>query len=238
MIGVQDLSVEYGPVRAVREVSFEIRAGEVLAVLGRNGAGKTTTMKALAGLLPVADGRILDGDTDITLTDAEARVRRGIVLVPEGRGMFPDLSVRENLLMGAYVRRMAARSLREDLERVTDPFPRLRERMKQRAGSLSGGEQQMLAVARGLMAEPRVLMIDEPSLGLAPVIVDQLYEFLGSIRDRGVTLVIVEQYVQVALGIADRAYVLDKGEIALEGTAAELRNSPELIDTYLATDAA
>ena len=238
MIVVDGLSVEYGPVRAVREVSFQIEDGEILAILGRNGAGKTTTMKALAGLLPAAGGRILDQDTDITKLGADGRVGRGLVLVPEGRGMFPDLSVRENLLMGAYARRKPARVLRDDLDRVTEPFPRLRERMGQRSGSLSGGEQQMLAVARGLMAEPRVLMIDEPSLGLAPVIVDHLYEFLGSIRDLGITLVIVEQYVGVALGIADRAYVLDKGEIALSGDAETLRTSPELIDTYLANDAA
>lgn len=238
MITVDDLAVEYGPVRAVRDLCVEIREGEVLAVLGRNGAGKTTTMKALAGLLPAAAGRIRDGDDDITNLDPEERVRRGLVLVPEGRGMFADLSVRENLIMGAYARGKGARTLRDDLDRVTEPFPRLRERMTQRAGSLSGGEQQMLAVARGLMAEPRVLMIDEPSLGLAPVIVDQLYEFLAEVSKGGVTLVIVEQYVQVALGIADRAYVLDKGEIALEGDADELKDSPELIDTYLANDAA
>lgn len=238
MIVVEDLSIEYGPVRAVRGLSFEIRDGEVLAILGRNGAGKTTTMKALAGLLPAAGGRIVDQDADITKLDADGRVGRGLVLVPEGRGMFADLSVRENLLMGAYARRKASRMLRDDLDRVTAPFPRLRERMGQRSGSLSGGEQQMLAVARGLMAEPRVLMIDEPSLGLAPVIVDQLYEFLASIRDAGITLVIVEQYVGVALGIADRAYVLDKGEIALSGDAETLRTSPELINTYLANDAA
>ncbi|MDE0802867.1 MAG: ABC transporter ATP-binding protein [Acidimicrobiales bacterium] len=238
MIAVEGLAVDYGPVRAVRDLSFEIRDGEVLAILGRNGAGKTTTMKALAGLLPAAEGRMSDGDVDITRAGADERVSRGIVLVPEGRGMFADLSVRENLLMGAYARRKSSRALREDLDRVTAPFPRLRERMAQRSGSLSGGEQQMLAVARGLMAEPKVLMIDEPSLGLAPVIVDQLYEFLGSIRDQGMTLVIVEQYVRVALGIADRAYVLDKGEIALEGDAATLRDSPELIDTYLANNAA
>lgn len=238
MINVEGLAVDYGPVRAVRDLSLEIRDGEVLAILGRNGAGKTTTMKALAGLLPTAAGRVLDGDVDITSQGADERVARGIVLVPEGRGMFADLSVRENLLMGAYVRRQSSRALRDELERVTAPFPRLRERMGQRSGSLSGGEQQMLAVARGLMAEPKVLMIDEPSLGLAPVIVDQLYEFLGSIRDQGVTLVIVEQYVRVALGIADRAYVLDKGAIALQGDAAALRDSPELIDTYLANNAA
>jgi branched-chain amino acid transport system ATP-binding protein len=236
MITAERLSVSYGPVAAVRHVDIEVREGEILAVLGRNGAGKTTTMKALAGLLPVSAGRITHRGQDITEMAAEERVRRGIVLVPEGRGVFADLTVRENLLMGAYHRGMGARGLREDIDRVTERFPRLTERIDQRAGSLSGGEQQMLAIARGMMAEPSVLMIDEPSLGLAPVIVDTLYEFLADLASTGITLVIVEQYVHVALGIADRAYVLDKGEVALEGEAGTLRTSPELIDTYLANE--
>jgi branched-chain amino acid transport system ATP-binding protein len=238
MISADGLSVSYGPVTAVRDVDIEVRDGEVLAVLGRNGAGKTTTMKALAGLLPLSAGRISHDGADVTEMAAEDRVRRGIVLVPEGRGVFADLTVRENLIMGAYHRHKPARALGDDIERVTERFPRLTERIDQRAGSLSGGEQQMLAIARGMMAEPSVLMIDEPSLGLAPVIVDDLYEFLGGLAATGVTLVIVEQYVHVALGIADRAYVLDKGEVALEGSAAALRASPELIDTYLANETA
>jgi branched-chain amino acid transport system ATP-binding protein len=238
MIEARALSVSYGPVTAVRGVDLEIHDGEVLAVLGRNGAGKTTTMKALAGLLPASGGRILHDGEPIEQLPAEARVGRGIVLVPEGRGVFADLTVRENLVMGAYHRGQPLRALREDIDRVTQQFPRLTERMNQRAGSLSGGEQQMLAVARGLMSEPSVLMIDEPSLGLAPVIVDSLYEFLGGLRATGITLVIVEQYVHVALGIADRAYVLDKGEVALTGDASELRASPELVNTYLASEVA
>jgi branched-chain amino acid transport system ATP-binding protein len=237
MIDALGVSVSYGPVTAVRNVDIEVRDGEVLAVLGRNGAGKTTTMKALAGLLPLSAGRITHDGADVSEMAAEDRVRRGIVLVPEGRGVFADLTVRENLVMGAYHRHRAPRTLRDDIERVTGPFPRLTERIDQRAGSLSGGEQQMLAIARGMMAEPSVLMIDEPSLGLAPVIVDDLYEFLGGLAATGITLVIVEQYVHVALGIADRAYVLDKGEVALEGAAADLRASPDLIDTYLANEA-
>jgi branched-chain amino acid transport system ATP-binding protein len=237
MIEALGLSVSYGPVTAVRDVDITVREGEVLAVLGRNGAGKTTTMKALAGLLPVSGGRIEHDGVDVTEMAAEDRVRRGVVLVPEGRGVFSDLTVRENLIMGAYHRHKPARALRDDIDRVTGPFPRLTERIDQRAGSLSGGEQQMLAIARGMMSEPSVLMIDEPSLGLAPVIVDHLYEFLGGLAATGITLVIVEQYVHVALGIAGRAYVLDKGEVALEGSAAELRASPDLIDTYLANEA-
>ena len=236
MMEARDLSVSYGPVTAVRNIDLEVRDGEVLAILGRNGAGKTTTMKALAGLLPVSGGRIVHDTTDVSELPAEERVRRGFVLVPEGRGVFADLTVRENLLMGAYHRRRPPRALGGDIDRATTQFPQLTERLDQRAGSLSGGEQQMLAIARGLMSEPSVLMIDEPSLGLAPVIVDKLYEFLGSLAATGITLVIVEQYVHVALGIADRAYVLEKGEIALEGSAAELQASPELIKTYLANE--
>lgn len=234
MIEVKALEVSYGPVTAVRGIDLTIADGEVVAVLGRNGAGKTTTLKAIAGLLPVSDGEIrLDGK-DVTKLPAEERVRRGVVLVPEGRGMFADLSVRENLLMGAFHRHLPRSRLGDDIDRVTELFPRLLERLDQRAGSLSGGEQQMLAVARGLMAEPRVLMVDEPSLGLAPIIVEMLYGLLADLaKSGGLTLLIVEQYVQVALGVADRAYVLDKGVVALSGTAADLGASPELIDAYL-----
>ncbi len=229
------LEVSYGPVTAVRGIDLTVDEGEVVVVLGRNGAGKTTTLKALAGLLPASGGRIhLDGK-DVTGLPAEKRVERGLVLVPEGRGMFAELSVRENLIMGAYHRRLPRSRLKPDLDLVTDRFPRLVERLDQPAGSLSGGEQQMLAIARGLMAEPRVLMVDEPSLGLAPIVIEVLYDLLRDLARDGLTLVIVEQYVQVALGVADRAYVLDKGVVVLSGTAAELSASPDLIDAYLST---
>lgn len=235
MIEATALEVSYGPVTAVRGVDLTVGDGEVVVVLGRNGAGKTTTLKAIAGLLPVSSGRIqLDGE-DLTGLPAEKRVERGLVLVPEGRGMFAELSVRENLIMGAYHRHLPRSRLKPDIDLVTDRFPRLLERLDQPAGSLSGGEQQMLALARGLMAEPRVLMVDEPSLGLAPIVIEVLYDLLRDLARDGLTLVIVEQYVQVALGVADRAYVLDKGVVALSGTAAELAASPDLIDAYLST---
>ncbi len=233
MIEAKALEVSYGPVTAVRGIDLTVSDGEVVAVLGRNGAGKTTTLKALAGLLPVSDGNIgLDGE-DVTRLPADERVRRGLVLVPEGRGMFAELTVRENLVMGAFHRRLPRSRLSADIDRATERFPRLLERLDQPAGSLSGGEQQMLAIARGLMSEPRVLMVDEPSLGLAPIIVELLYGLLADLAKGGLTLVIVEQYVQVALAIADRAYVLDKGVIALSGAAADLASSPELIEAYL-----
>ena len=235
MISVEGLNVSYGPVTAVRGVDLAVGDGEIVVVLGRNGAGKTTTLKAMAGLLPATSGTIVLDGIDVTSEPAEDRVRRGLMLVPEGRGMFADLTVRENLLMGAYHRRQPRSRLRPDLDRVTERFPRLVERLDQTAGSLSGGEQQMLAVARGLMSGPKILMVDEPSLGLAPIVVEKLYELFHDLATSGLTLVIVEQYVQVALSIADRAYVLDKGVVALTGTARELSSSPELIDAYLSS---
>lgn len=233
MLEVADLQVSYGSIPAVRGIDLSIGNTEVVALLGRNGAGKTSTLKALAGLLPTSGGSIGFDGRDVTVLRAEDRVPLGIALAPEGRGMFPQLSVRESLAMGAYHRRLGRAALASEVERVTERFPRLRERMGQAAGSMSGGEQQMLAVARGLMAAPRLLMIDEPSLGLAPIVVEQLYELLAEVRADGITLLLVEQYVEIALGIADRAYVLDKGRVVLEGASAELLQSTELVDAYM-----
>lgn len=234
MLQVEDLHVSYGPVPAVRGVDLEIGRGEAVAILGRNGAGKTTTLRALAGLMVPTTGTIRLAGKDVTRVPAERRVALGVALVPEGRGVFPSLTVRENLRMGAFHRRLGQRALKAATASVTERFPRLAERLDQRAGSLSGGEQQMLAVARGMMGDPQLLLVDEPSLGLAPIIVEQLYELFDGLRSDGITLLVVEQYVEVALGLADRAYVLDKGRVALAGTAAELAASPELVETYLA----
>ena len=233
MLEVAGLHVSYGAIPAVRGLDLSIAEAEVVALLGRNGAGKTSTLKALAGLLPAARGAIHLAGRDVTVLRAEDRVPLGVALAPEGRGMFPQLSVRESLAMGAYHRRLGRSALAAEIERVTERFPRLRERMSQAAGSMSGGEQQMLAVARGLMAAPRLLMIDEPSLGLAPIVVEQLYELLSEVRADGITLLLVEQYVEVALGIADRAYVLDKGQVVLSGASDELLRSTELVDAYM-----
>jgi len=233
MLRATDLHVSYGPIPAVRGVDLEVAEGQAVALLGRNGAGKTTTLRALAGLMLPVEGRIeLDGE-DVTTLPAEQRVRRGVALAPEGRGVFPRMSVRDNLLMGGYARRLRRSELPGEIERVTARLPRLRERLGQDAGSLSGGEQQMLAVARALMARPRVLLLDEPSLGLAPVLIDEIYDLLAALRDEGLTLLVVEQYVDLALELVDAAYVLDKGRVALSGSAAELADSPELVETYL-----
>ncbi len=234
VLTVRGLDVSYGSVPVVRGVDLDIRSGEMVAIVGRNGAGKTTTLRCLAGLLSPAGGTVNFAGTDVTRLGAEQRVRCGISLSPEGRGIPPGLTVRENLEVGAFTRKLGRAGVESEIERVTAQFPRLRERLDQKAGSLSGGEQQMLAVARALMAKPRLLIVDEPSLGLAPIVVEQLYEFFVSLREDGLTLLLVEQYVEIVLAVADRAYVLDKGSVALSGSARELRESSELVDAYMA----
>ncbi|MGK2957320.1 MAG: ABC transporter ATP-binding protein [Acidimicrobiales bacterium] len=233
MLEVKGMHVSYGPVPAVRGVDLTVNAGEAIAVLGRNGAGKTTTLKAMAGVLPITAGSISIDGTDITNIPAEKRLTLGIALVPEGRGMFPQLTVRESLMMGAYHRKLSHGEARSELARVTERLPRLTERLDQASGSLSGGEQQMLAVARGLMSAPRIILVDEPSLGLAPIVIEQLYDLFVDLKAEGLTILVVEQYVELALGFADRAYVLDKGEVAVSGSASELAASPELVEAYL-----
>lgn len=233
MLGVRDLAVSFGEIPAVRGVDLQVGRSEVLAVLGRNGAGKTTTLRALAGVLPAERGTVTLEGRELGHVPAERRVRHGIVLVPEGRHLFPALTVRENLALGAYHRRLKASATRDAIERSTEHLPILRERLDQRAGSLSGGEQQLAAIARALMAAPRVLMADEPSLGLAPIMVERVYDLFKTLRADGLTLIIVEQYVDVALRLADHAVVMDKGRVVLRGGAAELAGSSDLIDAYL-----
>lgn len=233
MLEVRDLHVSYGPVPAVRGVTLAVAEGEAVAVLGRNGAGKSTTLKCIAGLLAAQRGSVEICGTDVTGVPAERRAALGVALVPEGRGIFSRLTVKENLIMGGFHRRLRPRAAGDAIERATEGFPRLRERLDQQAGDLSGGEQQMLALARGLMGEPRILLVDEPSLGLAPVIVDQIYERFADLRRDGLAVLVVEQYVDVALGFADRAYVLEKGRVAVAGLAAELAASPDLVEVYL-----
>lgn len=219
-LGVEELSVAYGAIRALRDVSLHVEEGEVVAVLGPNGAGKTTLLRAITGSIRPQGGRIAFRGEPITGAPPESLVRRGISLVPEGRHVFPRMSVLENLLVGAIARRDA--EVRADLGAVFELFPVLAERRGQMAGTLSGGEQQQLAVARSLMSRPRLMLLDEPSLGLAPIVVEQIMRLLGELRDRGVTLLLVEQNVHRALELADRAYVLSVGQIVLSGAADEL----------------
>jgi len=231
MLEVQDLHVYYGKIHALKGISFRVAEGEIVTLLGNNGAGKTTTLRTLSGLLAPRTGDVRLDDTSLLETAAHDVVRRGITHVPEGRRIFNRLSVLENLNMGAYTRSDGA--IDEDMERVFSVFPRLKERRTQVAGTLSGGEQQMLAIGRALMAKPRLLLLDEPSMGLAPVLVEQIFETVRTINEQGVTILLVEQNAAMALSIAIRGYVLETGHIALEGRAAELADNPEVRRAYL-----
>ncbi|HLJ21805.1 MAG TPA: ABC transporter ATP-binding protein [Stellaceae bacterium] len=231
MLDVSGLAAGYGALPVLRGIDFEISPGEIVAVLGSNGAGKSTLNNTLSGLLKPSAGAIRFDGAEIAGAAPAAIVALGLIQVPEGRRVFPNLSVRENLEMGSYRRGRARRA--ENLDRVSAIFPRLRERMDQRAGTLSGGEQQMLAIARGLMAEPRLLILDEPSLGLSPLLVEEMFALIARIRAEGLSVLLVEQNVVQSLEIADRAYVLEHGQFVLTGPAAGLLDDPRLRQTYL-----
>jgi branched-chain amino acid transport system ATP-binding protein len=239
LLEVRDIDVFYGHIQALRGVSLNVEPGEVVALAGSNGAGKTTTLRAISGLLRPTRGEItLDGER-IDHARAEHIVARGVSHLPEGRGIFPSLTVEENLKVGLFTKRRDREKWRSARDRATALFPRLGERWTQRAGTLSGGEQQMLALARALLPEPRLLMIDELSLGLAPVVVKQLFKTLREINDAGTTVLLVEQYVNLALDVASRVYVLEKGQVKLAGDAQKLRKDGELVKAmYLGTSAA
>ncbi|MEI5681601.1 MULTISPECIES: ABC transporter ATP-binding protein [unclassified Mesorhizobium] len=233
MLEVNDLEVRYGAIRAVRGVSLKADTGELVAILGANGAGKSSTLMCIAGALKAAGGSIrLDGQ-DVTSANPEKMVRAGVATVPETRDVFPDLTVTENLTLGSYTRRSDRAGVTEDRERMLALFPRLAERTAQPAGTLSGGEQQMLVIARAMMSRPKVLLLDEPSLGLAPVIVDQIFEMIRTLKQSGLTIVLVEQNARKALSVADRAYVMRLGKIAASGTAAEIGAATDLSALYL-----
>ncbi len=232
MLKVDSLSVSYGDFRALTSVDLEVNEGEVVALIGSNGAGKTTTINSISGITNVKKGSVSFMGSDITDRPAYQRVQDGIIQVPEGRRLFPGMTVMDNLIIGSYT--PGARAKRqENLEMVMEMFPKLYDRRAQLAGSLSGGEQQMVAIARGLMACPRVLMMDEPSLGLAPVIVSQIFDIIKKINQQGVAILLVEQNVVASLEIADRAYVIVTGRTVLSGTSRELAASETLRDTYL-----
>ncbi len=232
MLEISRLDVYYGVIRALHEVSLTVGKGEIVTLIGANGAGKSTTLRTVSGLLRPLSGSIEFEGNDITHASAHRRVEMGIVQVPEGRRVFPHMSVKENLDLGAYVRKDRA-GIREDFERVFTLFPILAERRKQAAGTLSGGQQQMLAIGRALMARPRVLLMDEPSLGLAPLLVKEIFQVIAEIRKQGVTVLLVEQNAHMSLSIADRGYVLETGRIVLEGPAKELLENEEVKKAYL-----
>ncbi|MCT2281817.1 ABC transporter ATP-binding protein [Micromonospora chalcea] len=232
LLEIEDVSLLYGRIQALHGISLTVDEGEIVALIGANGAGKSTTMRAISGIRPVASGRIKFAGEDITKLRADLRVRRGLCQAPEGRGIFPGMSVLENLDMGAYTRRDKA-GIAQDLARVLDLFPRLAERRKQAGGTLSGGEQQMLAVGRALMSRPKLLLLDEPSMGLAPMLIQQIFTIITEINQQGTTILLVEQNAQQALARAHRAYVLETGRIVKSGTGADLLHDPSVKEAYL-----
>jgi branched-chain amino acid transport system ATP-binding protein len=232
LLELENVTLAYGRIQALHGISLTVGQGEIVALIGANGAGKSTTMRAISGLRPVAGGSIRFDGQDITRLRADLRVIRGVSQSPEGRGIFPGMSVRENLEMGAYTRRNRA-EIDEDLQRAYALFPRLKEREKQAGGTLSGGEQQMLAVGRALMSRPKLLLLDEPSMGLAPMLIQQIFDIVVEINQQGTTVLLVEQNAQQALSRAHRAYVLETGRIVKAGTGAELLHDPAVKDAYL-----
>ena len=230
MLKIENIDVYYGAIHAVKNVSFQVGEGEIVALIGANGAGKSTILKTISGLMHPRSGSITFCDQNITHTEAYKLLRTGLAHVPEGRRIFLEMTVQENLEMGAYIKKSVSQ---EDLEMVFNYFPRLKERRKQIAGTLSGGEQQMLAMSRALMSHPKLMMLDEPSMGLAPIIVDQVFGIIKELHKSGTTILLVEQNARKALQIADRAYVLETGSITLSGTGAELAKSDEVRKAYL-----
>jgi branched-chain amino acid transport system ATP-binding protein len=232
LLEVEGLVARYGRITALQGIALTIEAGEIVTLLGANGAGKTTTLRTISGLMASAAGRVRFDGVDITKLPAERIVRAGIGHAPEGRRVFPRMTVRENLFLGAYTR-SAKHEIADDTERILTTFPRLRERLDQRAATLSGGEQQMLAIGRALMSRPRLLLLDEPSLGLAPLLIQTIFEVIADIRSRGTAVLLVEQNARAALAVASRGYVLELGRIALAGTSAELLADDAVAAAYL-----
>ncbi len=232
LLELDEITLSYGRIQALHGISIEVMEGEVVALIGANGAGKSTTMRAISGLRPISSGAIRFAGEDITRLRADLRVRRGIGQAPEGRGIFPGMSVLENLEMGAYTRRDTA-GIAADLDRVFGLFPRLRERERQPGGTLSGGEQQMLTIGRALMSRPRLLLLDEPSMGLAPMLIAAIFDIIQEINRQGTTVLLVEQNAHRALSVADRAYILETGLISATGTGADLLHDPAVKAAYL-----
>ena len=232
MLTVENINVYYGVIHALKDISFQVNEGEIVALIGANGAGKTTTLQTVSGMLSAKSGSIRFQDQEISRMPEHKIVKQGISHVPEGRRMFSNLTVLENLKMGAYTRK-DKQEINNSLEMVYERFPRLKERTRQLAGTLSGGEQQMLAMGRALMANPRILLLDEPSMGLSPLLVQEIFDIIQNIHKEGMTILLVEQNARMALSVADRAYVMETGNIVLSGTGEELAQSPEIQKAYL-----
>jgi branched-chain amino acid transport system ATP-binding protein len=232
LLELENVTLAYGRIQALHGISLTVGEGEIVALIGANGAGKSTTMRAISGLRPISQGVIRFEGKDISKLRADLRVVRGVSQSPEGRGIFPGMSVRDNLEMGAYTRKNRV-EINEDIDRQFTLFPRLKEREKQAGGTLSGGEQQMLAVGRALMSRPKLLLLDEPSMGLAPLLIQQIFDIIVEINQQGTTVLLVEQNAQQALSRAHRAYVLETGRIVKEGTGADLLHDPAVKDAYL-----
>ena len=233
MLSVKDLEVSYGAIRAVKGISFHVNKSEIVTLIGANGAGKTTTLHAISALLKPKAGEITFCGAPITHTEAHKIIRLGLAQVPEGRRVFSQLTVQQNLELGAYTRTDSSEAIAADYEMVFELLPRLKERRKQLAGTLSGGEQQMLAIGRALMSSPRMLLMDEPSMGLSPLLVQEIFNIIRNVNRDGVTILLVEQNAKMALEVANRAYVLETGTIAMSGEASELANDPKVRDAYL-----
>lgn len=232
LLSLTDVHIGYGGIKAVKGISLAVNEGELVTLIGANGAGKTTTLKAIVGLLQPSAGEIDYAGTRINAAPSHTLASRGLVLVPEGRGVFPSLTIEENLQMGAYIRKDFAQ-IAADIEEKFSWFPRLKERAKQTAGTLSGGEQQMLAISRALMAKPKLLLLDEPSMGLAPIMVQKIFEVVKDVSSRGVTILLIEQNARLALQISQRGYVMDGGVITLEGESKSLLANPKVREAYL-----
>lgn len=233
LLEVKDLEVYYGVIRALKGISFEVNKGEIVTLIGANGAGKTTTLQSIIGLIPIRGGTVTYNGNVITKTPCHKLVHLGMSHVPEGRRIFQELSVYENLMMGAYSRKQSSAEFKKDIEDIYKRFPRLEERKNQIASTLSGGEQQMLAMGRALMSHPEIILLDEPSMGLAPIFVEQIFDIIKTLKESGTTILLVEQNAKKALEIADRAYVLETGAITASGTGTELAQSDEIKKAYL-----
>jgi branched-chain amino acid transport system ATP-binding protein len=233
MLNIDSAEIAYGAIRAVKGVSLHVNPGEVVAIIGANGAGKSTLLKGIVGLEPLTRGTVTINGIDCSTMPPHERLRVGVAMSPEGRGVFPEQTVHENLLLGAYSKRSDPVKIEQLLQQEFARFPRLQERREQQAGTLSGGEQQMLAISRALMSEPKLLLLDEPSLGLAPLIIAEIFRSIRALRDSGLTILLVEQMAKQALAVADRAYVLESGDITLEGTGVELLNNQAVRAAYL-----